>query len=208
MDFISDLTKEIHKDVIGQKIFYYSVREDLSEVHSVYEESTQKIFDPPVEIECRIDWEAQAFKTNKFGHEGLGTAKVYLHIRDLLDRGIKVQEGDFFSYGDTFYEVTSFMIDKKIFGQVEYSCGYIVNGKQARQGQISFKPLSPTEEKYSDPNSVQEKFVQQRGFEKNEDGLTGDSRELRKQGILDQPISGPKKVDKTPNSKSKFYGDT
>ena len=43
MDFISDLTKEIHKDVIGQKIYYYSVREDLSEVHAVYEESTQKI---------------------------------------------------------------------------------------------------------------------------------------------------------------------
>ena len=33
IDFISDVTKEIVKDVIGQKIYYYKVREDLSKVH-------------------------------------------------------------------------------------------------------------------------------------------------------------------------------
>ena len=44
IDLISDLTKEIHKDVIGQVIYYYSVREDVSEVHDIYEEAVEKDF--------------------------------------------------------------------------------------------------------------------------------------------------------------------
>ena len=46
-DFFSDITKEIIKDVAGQKIYYYTVREDLSDIHDVYEESLNKIFNPP-----------------------------------------------------------------------------------------------------------------------------------------------------------------
>ena len=38
IDFISDLTKEINKDVIGQKVFYYKIRADLTDIHEVYEE--------------------------------------------------------------------------------------------------------------------------------------------------------------------------
>ena len=48
IDFISDLTKEVTKDVIGQKIYYYKIREDLTSVHEVYEEAVEKILDPPV----------------------------------------------------------------------------------------------------------------------------------------------------------------
>ena len=42
LDLISDLNKEIVKDVIGQKVYYYHVRADLSNVHDVYEEATKK----------------------------------------------------------------------------------------------------------------------------------------------------------------------
>ena len=53
IDFISDLTKEINKDVIGQKVYYYKIRADLTNVHEVYEEAVNKVFDPPVEVEAR-----------------------------------------------------------------------------------------------------------------------------------------------------------
>ena len=52
IDFISDLTKEIIKDVVGQKIYYYRIREDLTDTHDVYEEAENKVFNPPVEIEA------------------------------------------------------------------------------------------------------------------------------------------------------------
>ena len=48
LDLISDLNKEIVKDVIGQKIYYYHIREDVSNVHDVYEEAQEKIYDPPI----------------------------------------------------------------------------------------------------------------------------------------------------------------
>jgi hypothetical protein len=56
------------------------------------------------------------------------------------------------------------------------------------------KIFGPTSEAYSDSDAVQDTFVQQRGFEKNRLGETGDIRQLRENGVLDNPISGPKEV--------------
>ena len=38
LDLISDLSKELIKDIVGQKVYYYRVREDLTDIHDVYEE--------------------------------------------------------------------------------------------------------------------------------------------------------------------------
>ena len=105
VDLISDLTKEVIKDVAGQKVYYYRVREDLSDVHDVYEESPDKIFDPPVEIEARVEYMPEEVRTNRFGNEEFYTINVFFHERDLLDREIEVRAGDFFSYGDTFLKL-------------------------------------------------------------------------------------------------------
>ncbi len=56
------------------------------------------------------------------------------------------------------------------------------------------KVLGPTDEEYSDPDAVQDTFVQQRGFKDNELGPTGDVRSLREKGVLTDPITGPKQV--------------
>ena len=37
-------------------------------------------------------------------------------------------------------------------------------------------------------------YVQQRGFEENRLGKTGDVRDLQKKGILDAPLTGPAEV--------------
>ena len=70
--------------------------------------------------------------------------------------------------------------------------------------------FGPTSEEFLDDDAVQETFVQQRGFENNSLGPTADVRELRKNGVLDQPITGPKEVsgkgDAT-NVGSSFYDE-
>jgi hypothetical protein len=217
IDFISDLTKELIKDVVGQKIFYYRVREDLTDIHDVYEESENKVFDPPVEIEARIEWSAAAVSTNRFGAEEMYTINVYLHERDLLDRSIDPSPGDFFSYGDTFYEITTAVVDTNAYGQIEHSIGLKLTAKQARKGLIDKTPIGPTDESYTDDDAVQDTFVQQRGYEENRLGETGDSRSLQEKGVLEQPISGPAEVSpKSGNSQenevgtidSTFYTDT
>ena len=79
IDFIADLTKEITKDVIGDIIYYYKVREDVSEVHDVYDEAPEKVFDPPVEIDARVQWNPREITTDRFGYEGVYTTEAYIH---------------------------------------------------------------------------------------------------------------------------------
>ena len=202
IDFIADLTKEITKDVIGDVIYYYKVREDVSDVHDVYEEAQDKVFDPPVEIDARVQWNPKEVRTDRFGHEGVYTTEAYVHYRDMIDRGIKLEEGDYFSYGDNYFEITSIVYDKVIFGQVEHISGYTLKGKQARMGQINVKrPIGPTEEIYSDPDGIKRTFKQQRGSAE-----TGDHREMVAQGKVDDTTHVRQEVKEDTNSSS-FYGD-
>ncbi len=207
IDLISDLTKEITKDIIGQKIYYYHVRVEESEVHDVYEEAERKVFDPAVEIDARLEWQAKDIRTDKFGHEGIYSITCYMHYRDVIDKGLHVNVGDYFSFGDNFFEITSSRYDSIIFGQIEHVTGYVLQGKMARKGLIDEIPFGPTEEIYTDADAVQEEFTQQRGFSIVDGQETGDVRQLQKDGKLSKPISGPAKVKKSPNG-SKFYGDS
>jgi hypothetical protein len=217
VDLISDLTKEVIKDVVGQKIYFYKAREDLSNIHDVYEESVNKVFDPPVVIDARVEWEPAVVSTGRYGSEELWSVNVFLHERDLLDKDLDPQSGDYFSYGDTFFEITSAIIESTVYGEIEHSVGLKLVGKQARVGLIDKIPLGPTSEAYTDPDAVQEKFVQQRGFAENADGPTGDVRSLQRRGTVTEPISGPAQVSEAGGDRSEneigtidsaFYSDS
>lgn len=211
IDFINDINKEIIKDVVGQKIFYYSVRHDVTKIHDVYEEAVEKIFNPPIEIEARVEYQPESNRINRYGVEEYFTIEVYLHNRDLLDRNIDVKIGDYFSYDATFFEIIQQQVESNIYGQIEHSMGVKITGKQARLGQIQKIPNGPTSESYTDEGAVQETFVQQRGFEENRLGVTGDVRALQEKGVLDKPISGPAEISKKADPEeitSSFYDES
>jgi len=217
VDLISDLTKEITKDVVGQKVYFYKAREDLSNIHDVYEEAPDKVFDPPVEIDARVEWEASAPSTGKFGSEELATITVYFHERDLIDKDLDPEPGDYFSYGATFFEITSTIVNSQVYGQVEHTVGLKAIGKQARSGLIDKVPIGPTDQTYSDPDAIQETFAQQRGFKDNQLGPTADVRSLQKKGVLTPPLTGPaevspkggnQSVDEAGMIDSSFYADS
>ena len=207
VDFVSDITKEIVKDIAGQKIYYYTVRTDLSNVHDIYEESFEKIFNPPIEIECAVEWQPQELRTTNFGTDKILTLNVYLHYRDLLDKNIDFKQGDYFSYGQYFFEATSLVYDKIAFGQIERIVSIKVIGKQTRIEHISKPANGPTSESYTESIAIQTSFEQQRGLPDH------DIRQLKKDKVLEEPITGAKKVapDGTVKSingvGSSFYGD-
>ena len=207
VDFMSDITKEIVKDIAGQKIYYYTVRADLSNVHDIYEESFEKIFNPPIEIECAVEWQPQELRTTNFGTDKILTVSVYLHHRDLLDKNIDFKQGDYFSYGQYFFEATSLVYDKIVFGHIERIVSVKVIGKQTRIEHIDKPANGPTSEAYSDSIAIQTTFEQQRGLKED------DIRQLRKDKVLEQPITGAKKVSPDGTVKSvngvgsSFYGD-
>tara|TARA_A100001011_G_C14013091_1_gene716267 strand:+ start:52 stop:717 length:666 start_codon:yes stop_codon:yes gene_type:complete len=210
INFINDTAKELIKDVIGQKIYYYSISELKSKVHDVYEESHEKIFENPLEIECLVQYQAPEVRTNRFGSEKYFRIEAYIQTRDLLDKGIEILEGDFFSYGSVLFEITQAPSSNVIFGQIEHGRFITVKATQAREGLFKTKVFGPTSESYTDPDAVQDTFVQQRGYESNKLGKTGDVRDLQKNGVLEKPISGPREVSKKGGSEktgSSFYGD-
>lgn len=210
VDFISDLTKEYMKDIVGQKIYYFSVSETKTKVHDLYLEAPEKVIENPIELDALVEFKPQTINTNVFGSEEVYDIKAWLHVRDMIDKGFRPSEGDFFSYGDVFFEIVKLMWDRTVFGEIEHQVGFEIYGKQARQSQFVSRVFGPTEEKYSDPDAQQQTFVQQRGFEDNRLGKTGDVRDLQKKGVLDKPISGPKEVSKkgaSDSGVSTFYGD-
>ena len=209
INFINDIGKEIMKDVIGQKIYYFPISEEKSNVHDVYE--VDKVFENPIEIDAMVKYAPQDVRANVFGSEEYYTIEVYLHERDLNDKGIKILEGDFFSYGEVFFEVIKAPDSNTIYGQVEHKGFVTITGKQAREGQFKTKVFGPTDEMNSDSDAVQDTFVQQRGFSENRQGKTGDVRELQKRGVLTEPISGPAEVSEKGDSQgvgSSFYDET
>jgi hypothetical protein len=211
INYINDLAKELVKDVVGQKIYYFSISNIKSQVHDVYEESPDKIFEKPIEIDALVKYSPQDVRTNRFGSEEYYSIECYLQSRDLLDKGITVHEGDFFSYGETFFEVIKSPATDVIFGQIEHKAYITITGKQSRKGQFLSKIFGPTSEVYSDAGAVQNTFVQQRGFEKNRLGATGDVRDLQKNGVLDAPLTGPAEVSPAgdPDSVgSSFYDES
>jgi hypothetical protein len=210
INFINDIAKEIVKDVIGQKIYYFPISEVKSKIHDVYEESPQKVFDNPIEIDALVKYEPQEIRANTFGSEEYYTIEVYAQERDLLDKGIEVLEGDFFSYGSVFFEVITAPDSNIIYGEVEHKGFTTITGKQARLGQFRSHTFGPTDEGYSDKDAVQDTFVQQRGFRENIQGVTGDVRALQKNNVLTKPITGPDQVSAKgdpENVGSAFYGD-
>lgn len=210
MNFINDIAKEVIKDVVGQKIYLFQISEIKSKVHDVYEESPDKVFESPIELDCLVKYNEQEIRTNRFGSEEYYTIEAYIQSRDLLDKGIDILEGDFFSYGNTFFEVIKAPLTNTIFGQIEHKRFVTISGRQSRKDQFLSKVFGPTSEEYLDDNAVQETFVQQRGFKENKLGPTGDVRDLQKNGVLEAPITGPKEVspkgDNT-SAGSSFYSD-
>ena len=210
INFMNDLAKEVVKDVIGQKIYYFSISEIKSKVHDVYEESPSKIFENPIEIDCIVEYEPQVIKTDRFGSEEYSSIKVYVQSRDLIDKQIQLLEGDFFSYGDKFFEIVTAPDSTTLMGQIEYKGYLTLTGKQSRRGQFISKIFGPISEEFTDDDAVQDKFYQQRGFANNQIGETKDIRELQKRNVLDKPISGPQEISPKGDSSgsgSSFYDD-
>jgi hypothetical protein len=210
INFINDIAKELVKDVIGQKIYFFPISEIKSKVHDVYEESPDKVFENPIEIDCLVKYEPQQIKTGRFGSEEYASIEAFIQKRDLLDKGIEILEGDFFSYGSLFFEVTKAPDTNTIYGQIEHESYITITGKQSRKGQFISKIFGPTSEEFTDDDAIQNTFVQQRGYSENKLGQTGDVRDLQKNGVLEKPISKPREVSpqgSDRNNGSSFYDE-
>ena len=212
LNFISDITKEIIKDVIGQKVYYYPISELKTKAHAVYNEAVKKIFDNPIVLDALVDSNFQTeTKIDSFGVDAQYKLEVFVQYRDLVEKGINVAIGDFFSFGQVFYEITDRTFMRNIYGMPDHKDGVKLVGTRAREGQFAAPIIGPTDLANTDTDAVQQTFVQQRGGSVDAEGNpTGDVRDLVKDGVLDPPLTGPKQVspsgDRT-GAGSAFYDE-
>ena len=196
LNFISDITKEIIKDVVGQKIYYYPISELKTQTHGVYNEALQKVYDNPISIDALVDNNFQTdTKIDKFGIDAQFKMEVFIQHRDLVDKGINVGIGDFFSFSDVFYEITERVFMRNIYGLPEHKDGVKLVGVKAREGLFKAPTIGPTDISRPDSDAVQTEFHQQRGdaYDKNGEP-TGDKRDLVSNGVLDKPLTGPREI--------------
>jgi hypothetical protein len=212
ISFISDITKEIIKDVVGQVIYYYPINELKTRVDGVYNEALQKVFDNPIKLDCLVDAHFEAdTKIDAFGVDSQFKIEAYIQYRDLVDKGIAVSIGDFFSFSDVFYEITEKVFMRKIYGLPEYNDAIKLIATKARDTQFKALTIGPTDIARPDPDAVQTTFVQQRGQATNSEGVTGDERDLQNPNVLGPPLTGAKEVsprgDSEHSGNSAFYDE-
>lgn len=208
VQFINDLTKEFVKDVVGQTIQYFPVSSIKSQVHKVYNESINKIFENPIRIPALVGMPEYSNKTTGFGPDIEAKIEVLFQFRDLQDLKVQLSEGDFFSYDDILYEVLTVVnAGKNIFGLAEYNVSWKITGRSARISQFDPNNLPYPRES---PEEVQRVFEQQRGLPELSTGeKTNDIREMRDRLNKDMaPVAlgtGAKKVE--PNNDDDRNGD-
>ncbi len=207
ISLIADLTKELIRDIAGQKVYYYAISEQKTKNHEVYNESADKVWDAPVELPALVGSPEREVKSDIFGPEHLSKLEVFLQHKDMVDIGVNVSVGDFVRYGDTMYEIANVTNLRNIFGHVEHTDGYKLDCVQARKGQIDPPQVGPSDVAYSDADAVQRNFEQTRGNKTIDGQPTGDVRELRERGVLEEPVTGPNRIVEDERTGADFYGE-
>lgn len=205
--FISDITKEFTKDIMGQYITLFPVSAVHTMIDPTYDEAVVKVWENPIKLDALVGQPEQAFTNSHFGIDRQMTLEVMLHPRDLFDKNILVHAGDFLVYGNDTYEIDSVIESRNIFGQEDYQREIILKCHVARLGQMDvavFHKLLNDSKHFKDRN--QKVFVQQRGLAEvpsNPDDInsmqpTGDIRHMRERlGNEMAPValgSGPRVI--------------
>lgn len=212
LSFISDISKELIKDINGQVVHLYPISELKTKTHGVYNEATKKVFDNPIKLDALVDNVFQTeTKIDKFGIDAQFKLEVFVQYRDLIDKGINISIGDFFSFSDVFYEITEKVVISNIYGQAEHKGGVKLVGVKAREGLFEAQVIGPTDIDRPESDAVQDTFVQQRGYSEDENGdATGDKRDLQESGVLEAPLTGKREVSENGDPQgvgSAFYDE-
>ncbi len=202
IQLINDLTKEYTKDVLGQYIVYYPVSSMKTNVDVIYDEAVEKIFNNPIKIDALVGQVERENNFDKFGvYQNKASIEVYVQYRDLLDKNINLNIGDFFVYGNNTYEVQDLTQQKNIFGQEDNYVAWLMKGDMVTASQFDINVFSKliVDSRFFKDKFGNKSFEQQRGLSETDlNGETGDIRQVRERlGEQMAPIAlneGPRKV--------------
>ena len=119
-DLVKQVNDELIERVIGQQVLYYPIDIQHTNFHSLYGEAIEKTFLPPVRVYALIIWNGYETNTTNLGIDRKPSIIIHFHKRRLTeDQDLFVREGDFISYGDSYYEITTLKEPTELFGQAD-----------------------------------------------------------------------------------------
>ena len=121
-NLVKQVNDELIERVIGQRLVYYPVDNELTNYHPLYGEAMQKTFRSPVHVYALVEWEGlQTNYGDNIGLDKMASIIVHFHKRRLTeDQDMFVREGDFVAYGNAFYEIVTLSEPKELFGQTDH----------------------------------------------------------------------------------------
>lgn len=119
VNFINSITKELIQKVIEQKVIYYSISEEHTKTHRLYDEAIKKTSWRPVKVNALVLYDEPLQTTSQFSIDTVYTIEVYFQRTELDERCLKPREGDFLKFGKIVYEIQKLTRSQILYGLVE-----------------------------------------------------------------------------------------
>ena len=136
IEFVKRIAREVTERVVGEKITYYPISNQYSEQDDLYGESKMKIFDPPVEVYCLVEWLEQNITTNQFGQDIVYNLNVYILEEYLNQIELKPTEGDMVDYDEKKFEILKIEQPRQIFAKAGQPLGRKLTCRSVRESQF------------------------------------------------------------------------
>ena len=135
-NLVKQVNDEIIERVIGQQVLYFPIDLDHTNFHPIYGEAIEKTFLSPVRVYALVEFSgSETDHMDNVGVDRTYSVTVYFHNRRLVeDQDLYVREGDFIRYGDDYYEIVSWEINKQLFGQIQHTFEITAECIRARDG--------------------------------------------------------------------------
>ena len=118
VNFFEHINKELIQRIIAQRIIYYSVSEEHTKSHKLYDEAIKKTVFTPVEINALVLYKNPVQKNTQFTIDTIYSIETYFHMHELKERQIIPREGDFIKFGNIIYEIHKLTRPQITYGQM------------------------------------------------------------------------------------------
>lgn len=118
VNFFNHISKELIQRIVSQRVIYYSVSEEHTKTHKLYEEAIRKTVFTPVEVNALVLYENPVQTSTQFTIDTIYSVEVYFHMHELEERKLIPREGDFVKFGNILYEIEKLTRPQIVYGQM------------------------------------------------------------------------------------------
>lgn len=141
VNFFNDIGKELIQEIVGQKLIYYAVSNELTKSDDLYNEATKKVLFHPIEINALVLYRDPVQTVTSFSADTVYSIEIYFLLYELTERDVTPRMGDFVQFGKDFYEIEQLTLPQLTYGQIDHKVQVRATCRIAREGQFKVLPM-------------------------------------------------------------------